>query len=217
MNYAHEFEEYRRPAKPSKPVVLPTEDDSLWGMMENYLEGRKLSLDVAESNGWYPARDREGTPRIVMPASSLDNTWPYYQARAMDNHPKRYDSPPAPRGDALIVVQPRYRSLTRYAVAIVEGPMDALAAAEWGAVGIALMGCTPSLHALRYLTHLLRAIKGKAVLIPDKDAIAEGAAVVGHIWKEGLQCTLKPAGAKDLAAMTQKQREQFLTIKPLPS
>jgi len=215
--YAHDYEERKRPAKPTKPVVVPTVDTTLWPAMEHYLENRNLDFITAKENGWYPARDREGTPRIVVPASSLANTWPYYQARAMNDHPKRYDSPSAPRGDALIVVHPKNDFPTCAPKVIVEGPMDALAAAGTGAVGIALMGCAPSLEALVYLAHLLRTFPGPCILIPDKDALVEGAKVVAYVWKEGLQCTLRPTLSKDLAAMAPEQRMACLSLSMKPT
>jgi len=209
MNYTHEREERTRPKTPLKPVYVPLREDRLGPLMWKYLEARTLDPERAEDNGWYPACYK-GAPRIIIPASTLVNTWPYFQGRAMDDHPKRYESPSAPRGDALAVVYPKS---VPDGVAIVEGPMDALAAAGEGFVGVGLMGNTPGDAVLDHLESILKAFPVPCVVIPDKDALSKGAEVTAKLWTRSLKCVLKPIqGAKDLAELKPEQRRKLLGV-----
>jgi hypothetical protein len=209
MNYAHEREERARPKAPLEPVYMPLRDNSLeYGMLE-YLESRALSYSVAVENGWYAAFYK-GAPRVIIPASTLVNTWPYFQGRAMDDHPKRYESPSAPRGDALAVVYPSGRI---QGIVILEGPMDALAAAGEGFVGVGLMGNTPGDAVLGHLESILKAFPVPCLVIPDKDALDKGAEVTSKLWTRGLKCVLKTIqGAKDLAELRPEQRKRLLDV-----
>ena len=209
MNYSHEVVERRSiNAKPSRAVVLPKKDERWSYVMEGYLRKRGLPYKLAVSNGWYPSLDKEGVVRIVIPATSLVNSWPYYQARATDSRNRtRYLSPACPRGDALSVLYPPDEIL---GVVIVEGPMDALAAAECGYIGVGLMGNRPN---DLVLTHLKSYLKNEreCLVIPDSDALSEGAAICGALWKEGYECFCKPLrGYKDLAEMPLGERKEFL-------
>ncbi len=181
--YEHEYEERKeRAVKPSAPVVVPSPNWSLDEMMDAYVRYRGLSANLARENGWYPYYDENRCPRILMPAQSEINTWPYYQARAMIESPKRYVSPSCPRGDALIVVYPPLN--TDYGVVLVEGPMDALAAAGEGYVGISTMGATPNELIVNHIVHLARAYP-KRLVVPDSDAIWEGATFrVTKTWRK---------------------------------
>lgn len=211
--YSHEWKERAaRPTAPVKPVVLPPCARVLMGRMAQYLETRKLSFGLAKDNGWYPAwvGYEEQYPRIVIPASSILNSWPYYQARLMVEagpHVKRYVSPPAPRGDALAVVFPSEGILGSI---IVEGPMDALAAAGMGYVGIGLMGNTPNEAVLSHIEAVVK-VYGDCYVIPDRDAFKEGAEITAKLWTRGVRCTLKSiSGGKDLAELSPKQREVLI-------
>lgn len=207
MNYAHEFQERRESSKPLKPVVMPKEARGLDAMMVHYLLNRRLSPALAYNAGWYPADDN-GTPRLVIPASTLVNTWCYYQARAMSDSPIRYKSPAAPRGDALVIVHPEG---SPKGVLVVEGPMDALAGAGEGYVGVALMGNKPSEAVLEHLIYVLKTFAGEHVVLPDKDAFEEGAALAAKLWSRGIRCHLKQIrGAKDLAELSPIQRSLLL-------
>lgn len=204
MEYAHERGERRQGLTPTKPVVLPPLSTAHWPQMKAYLRKRGLSPPLAEHNGWYPTVDRYSTPRIVIPAYSLLNTWSYYQARAMDNNPKRYDSPSAPRGDAVIVCYPQTAS--RDPLVLVEGPMDALAAAECGYASIALMGNTPNDAVLVHVREIAAGYGG-IIVLSDVDAVGEAVEVTRRLWTAGNLATLRTIrGYKDLAEVPLEKR-----------
>ena len=210
--YTHEWEEREaRPTAPLKPVVLPYLEKFLIPAMRGYLQQRNLDRHIAEANGWYPTYDDWGWARVVIPASSLVNTWPYFQARLMQEAPgvvKRYISPPAPRGDALAVVFPSSCVLGSI---IVEGPMDALAAAGMGYVGIGLMGATPNDAVIDHIKEIV-GVYGDCFVIPDRDAFQEGAEITAKLWTRGVRCTLKSIqGAKDLAELSPGLRKILIS------
>lgn len=211
MEYAHERGERRQGLTPTKPVVLPPLSTAHWAMMRTYLRGRGLSPPLAESNGWYPTVDRYSTPRIVIPAQSLVNTWPYYQARAMDNNPKRYDSPRAPRGDALVICYPRIPGSDL--VVVVEGPMDALSAAACGYLGIALMGNTPGDTVLAHIREVSKPYRG-IIVLSDVDAVGQAIEVVHKLWTTGCRANFRPIkGYKDLAEVPHEKRRTIIEDK----
>jgi len=188
--------------------------------MKQYLEGRHLSHSIALENGWYPTIDYAMCARVVIPASSLANSWNYYQARLIvEAHPsvKRYVSPAAPRGDALAVVFPLIGPNHPYpicrGVVVVEGPMDALAAAGFGYVGIGLMGNTPNDAVLRHIEEIAKTF-GTCSIIPDSDAEEQGIAIIAKLWARGIRCTLKRiTGAKDLAELDPVRRSLLLASR----
>lgn len=210
MQYPHEHKK-RGAAIPSSPVVLPPEVPSLHPQMQEYLFSRRLTYRLALANGWYPTVDH-GVPRIVIPAVSLVNTWPYYQARAMVEHPVRYQSPKAPRGDALVVCYQanldRYRETTSHLV-IVEGPMDALAVAGAGAVGIGLMGNQPNNVVLAHILTYARNYS-RVSIIPDIDAQDAGLTIAHRLWTLGVYCKILLLPEKDFAATDPQARVEFL-------
>lgn len=207
MTYQHEYQERREPRAPSRPVVMPPYEPKLDRHMEEYLVSRGLSSRIAEENGWYPTIDYAMCARVVIPSSSLVNSWPYYQARLIvEAHPnvKRYVSPAVPRGDALAVVFPSKCVLGSI---VVEGPMDALAAAGMGYVGVALMGNKPSEAVLDHIEEIVK-VYGDCYVIPDRDAFQEGAEITAKLWARGVRCTLKSIqGAKDLAELSPERRK----------
>lgn len=209
--YTHEYQERREPRAPSRPVAMPEEYRELWPCMWKYLEDRALDGNIADANGWYPTMDYQMCARVVIPASSLVNSWPYYQARLIvEAHPnvKRYVSPAAPRGDALAVVFPSFCVLGSI---IVEGPMDALAAAGMGYVGIGLMGNTPNEAVLDHIKEIV-GVYGDCFVIPDRDAFTEGAELTAKLWTRGVKCTLKSiTGGKDLAELSPSRRKRILS------
>lgn len=209
MYYEHERKESL--AAPDRPVISPDLDSSLWLTMRHYLEARKLSFKLAKDNGWYPALDYAGNARVVIPASSMVNSWNYFQARLIVTaHPsvKRYVSPAAPRGDALAVVFP---SKSPKGSIIVEGPMDALAAAGMGYVGVALMGNKPGEAVLDHIEEIVK-VYGDCYVIPDRDAFQEGASITADLWARGVRCTLKSIqGAKDLAELSPERRKILIS------
>ena len=211
--YDHENEDWRertRPHVPTRPVVPPLLDESLWPVFRSYLKKRRLSSDIAVSNGWYPTLTSDGVPRIVITTSSLQNSWFYYQARAMTDGKgvTRYVSPSAPRGDALAVVFPSGDALGSI---IVEGPMDALAAAELGLVGVSVMGNTPNSLVLDHIESIVK-VYGQCFVIPDRDAFTEGASITADLWARGVRCTLRSIqGAKDLAELSPERRKILIS------
>lgn len=209
--YTHEYQERREPRAPSRPVVMPERDKNLYPLMMEYLKGRGLSYALARENGWYPTIGCDNIPRVVIPASSLVNSWPYYQARMIVNSPasaKRYISPSAPRGDALAIVFPKGSGLGSI---IVEGPMDALAAAGMGYVGVALMGNKPGEAVLDHIEEIVK-VYGDCYVIPDRDAFQEGAEITAYLWARGVRCTLKSITcAKDLAELSPARRALILS------
>ena len=209
--YTHEYHERREPRAPSRPVVLPPCIDRMSTRLQGYLQNRGLAYSLALENGWYPTIDSDSYARVVIPASSLFNSWPYYQARLIVEAPpgvKRYVSPAAPRGDSLAIVFPGRRTLGSI---IVEGPMDALAAAGMGYVGIGLMGNTPNDLVLNHIEQVVT-VYGNCYVIPDRDAFKQGAEVTAKLWARGVRCTLKSIqGAKDLAELSPEHRKILIS------
>src|SRR2546426_8831009 len=157
MQYTHE-----RRDRVETPTVnrepYPLVNPGLWSDMEDYLSGRGLDFYLAKHNGWYGSNHaNDNAPRIVIPATvgvmSQNAKHKYWQARAMDNNPIRYQSPYGSRLDAIIVVYPKGGACSdRIGKALlVEGPMDALAGAAEGYYSIAMMGNTPSLAILEHI------------------------------------------------------------------
>ena len=193
---------------------LPPKEEALEGRMRLYLARRRLDYALAAYNQWYPScRATDSRPRIVIPATSKLVGNVYWQARAIDNDDEpRYQSPYAPRGDAVIVVWPRNEVRWReegYRAAVVEGPMCALAAATEGFLGLALMGVRPSIEALDLTVDLLRGTI--STLIADSDALPEMTKVLMHLVSQKIHCRLvEPYPYKDLAVMPRFERGAFL-------
>jgi hypothetical protein len=187
------------------PLNEPEEEAAL--VVHDYLTGRGLNSDVALENGWYPsvlAGDQH--LRIVMPATNTKG-YVYWQARAVsDNVDKRYQSPSYAASDSIIIVWPSGK-FDRRAV-VVEGPMDALAAAEHGHVGIALMGKSPDSTVYDHIADLFRCYKFQ--VIPDADDIQAGSELALQLMSRGLRTSLTVCPAKDLAAVPRFEREALL-------
>ena len=193
-------------AKPYN-LVLPIADATLAAFADDYLEERGLDPKVAEANFWYPSSEAgDDRPRIVIPASATPPNV-YWQARAIDGDDEpRYQSPTAPRGDACILVWPKV--LTRPHVVVVEGPLDALAAAEEGYVGVATMGTSTESQ----LNYIMKAFpKGLATVVMDLDYPKLMLDVVYGLVRREWKCRVRnPYPAKDLAAMSSARRTRFL-------
>lgn len=171
--------------------------------MQRYLAGRGLSIKVAEDNLWYASSSAgDRNPRIVIPATSVLAGNVYWQARAMvdveDN--ARYLSPFAPRGDAVIVVYPDPKITPLPKVVVAEGPMDALAAATIGCLGIGLMGLSPPVAALALAAKYFG--RSDVYLVADSDSLDAMRKVllklVGLTKGATLHLTM-PSPAKDFA------------------
>ncbi len=205
-----EWESDRRENPPDRPYNrnLPEGTHVLLARMAEYLEARGLCFRLARRNWWYGsycAGDR--APRIVIPATSKIPGNVYWQARAMDDNPKRYMSPLAPRGDAVVAVWPFNKEIVRSVV--VEGPMDALAAAETGCLGVALMGATPSQDALNLTATLVCGTI--CSVVADMDAQEPAVGFARHLWTEGISASIVlPSPYKDLAEMPLEERKRIL-------
>jgi DNA primase len=130
----------------------------------------------------------------------------------MDDNELRYASPPVPRDDSLVIVWPDETVHThRIGGVVTEGPMDALAAAGMGFVGVGLMGNCPTEAVLEHLALFARAFQ-PVYVIPDADAPEFGATVLGYLAQQGLNCTVRIAPKKDLAEMSTKERREFFNV-----
>ena len=134
MNIEYNFKE---PKEHVPPEPMPLKAVYWYSLQDSYLLSRNLDYNVARYNQWYPT-DLKG-PRVVIPC-----TQGFWQARAMEEDEPRYLSSRGSRNGAFCVVWPLITEVIDRVLPpptlIVEGPMDALAAAALGAVGIASLG-----------------------------------------------------------------------------
>ena len=219
--YLHERQERVRVGRPLCAELPPRDSAAAAAaLLQEYLTARGLSGDIALHNGWYvtwwTAPDGQSVPRIVIPCTSLQEGNRFWQARAVtDDVLPRYDSPHNARGDALVVVNPSWPQTT--GVAVVEGPMDALAAAGAGYTGIALMGVTPSMEAKEHLR--VRLHGRSAVFVADSDAVHAMLNLMAYVIQaEEHQTTggcprklVMVYPYKDLAEIPPGNREEFLS------
>jgi hypothetical protein len=169
--------------------------------MEAYLKGRQLSYELAIMNGWYPAVFAGGL-RLVIPA-----THGFWQARLIGGLGPRYVSSAKPRNGSIVVVNPGYRPL---GTIIAEGPMDALAAAELGVLGIATMGVAPPREAIEACR---RAAEPPVWLVLDSDTSRLAVAILGAIPLARV-VTVYPH--KDLADVPAEKRQALLRAWGIP-
>lgn len=220
-------EEERREYIPSKPYChrLPTCSQRLWPKFDDYLRGRNLDYALARTNCWFPSRTVDGYDRLVVPGSSDQPGNLYWQARLLDasgrakdgsgstiSTPRRWESPHGiARGNSVCLVWPRAPRPGRHA-AIVEGPMDALAAAGEGFLAIALMGVNPSTEVLCLTAKLFRGTIPLIVMdLAAEAAMAENQAKLAEL---GLTGTLvSPYPGKDLAALGRPARREVLRVE----
>ena len=210
--YDHEPETARKRQQPLRRYSssLPEQSLHLADLMESYLRKRHLSYVLSVQNLWYPSNTAgDSSPRIVMPATSRYAANRFWQARAMDANEKRYQSPHAPRGDALIVVWPFTKTIER--AVVTEGPTDALAAAGTGpCLGIALMGNTPSFEIIEHLSSWLRG--HRVTLMADTDSVDSMARLmVTLLGMDHQMIDVRSAAPwKDLSDMPPTERIQTL-------
>ena len=199
--YDHERRE-RKDGGEIQHVVMPPRDLKQSGLMFAYLTDRELDYELAISNGWYPTVSRG--PRVVIPCINSAK-FNYWQARAMLDHPLRYDSPAIPRKDSIVFLWPRREP--GCTVVITEGPTDALAAAEFHPA-IALMGGCPSVEVLDFM-HKKTSELGlnNWVIVPDNDNVylLDRFLEYGHF-----PLSAKMPSGKDLAGMPRWEREKLL-------
>lgn len=171
-SHSERVERRARQETQQQEVKFPQVDPELWPAFYNYLGARGLDAGLARDNGWYPTRHaKDDVPRILIPGTRTDGHI-FWQARAISSSEKRrYQSPSGGRGDALILVRPE-NLYTVDRAALVEGPMDALAAAECGLLGISLMGNTPNKESLEHVAKLLECVSFFFV-VSDSDALCE--------------------------------------------
>ena len=204
MIYAHEQAESRAVYRGPRPD-FPLEDKGLLNQMHEYLEGRNLPMKLATRNGWYPA-DYRDAPRIIIPCSNSLGL-PYWQGRDMSGKsPIRYASPSAPRDDSIVICWPSGKMA---GCVIVEGPMDALAAASVGFLGLGVMGNQLNADVVDHIARYARGFKC-AFVLPDTDAPYFGAAMVAQLAQRGLSVRALEPRLKDLAATPPSQRKSLL-------
>lgn len=209
--YAHESRERQRNNHPMC-TELPTRcvlEDIEFEMLA-YLEQRHLDPTLAQENGWYPSLDAQDCyPRIVISAITHKAGHVYWQARDITGKAFiRYQSPQGPRHEALVRVFPYDKPL---GIVIVEGPMDALAAAGEGYVGIALMGMTPSKATLYHLFLLIEDNRELDTLVVlDRDSAANGIRICLAVAAQGYTCRIATLPEKDLAKCLPEVRRKFL-------
>lgn len=97
---------------------------------------------------------------------------------------------------------------------IVEGPMDALAAAGEGMWAIALMGSMPGRDVLGHLAYRLREWNaGRVLCVADSDGPAFMVGVISYLTGQGIGAKLVVCSpTKDLAAATKAQRRSILQL-----
>ncbi len=214
MFYTHEQQERRPQTKPMN-TELPARacNTADFEFFDQYLRSRQLSVTLAKANGWFPSWEAgDGYPRCVIPAVTHKAGHVYWQARDMTGKAKRrYQSPEGPRHEALIVVNPPGRVNGMNGQVVVEGPMDALAAAGAGYTGFALMGMMPSLATLMHLGLLLDDEQDVLVLL-DRDSTNENVRITTTLASNefNVRAAIMPSQCKDLASLEPKQRSQLL-------
>ncbi len=183
----------------------PEVDNAGWPLLKRYLEGRELDPSLALFNGWYPSKTAgDEFARVVIPCFSTVPENMYWQARGMEAVTIRYQSPHGcQRGDAIVRVIP-HEGRPKGTV-VVEGPMDALAAAGAGFVGVALMGAVPPVDAIR--TAFDVAVGTRVLVVADEGALGAFTAVWRHFPGAELRTTYP---FKDLAEVPKKERGKYL-------
>ncbi len=206
--YEHEerTERFKRPEP--EEAMFPGCAYFLWDMMDRYLTSRDLDPDIARANGWYPTEYAgDSFARILMPAVRTDGHV-FWQARALNPVlAKRYQSPYGARGDAVIVVRP----LTKPKAAVmVEGPMDALAVAGAGLLGISVMGNTPPDAVLSHVCSLVKDLD-RLDVIADSDSVQAWSYPVAYFSMAGIKTKLRyPYPYNDVAEMSALKRKVWL-------
>jgi hypothetical protein len=216
-DWKREDEKYERSESSAAPsIYYPFHDGTLDGAMFDYLEGRGLSFPLAVDYGWYPAY--YNGPRVIVPCIRTDS-YNFWQGRLIelasfegipreDFEWKRWDSPSGPRGDALCFL-PVQESNT---IVLVEGPMDALAAAEAGASAVAILGATPPRSVVGHIVSLVqRGAYRRRIIVPDLDAVGPWVKLQQRLGMAGVYFQLKmDARYKDLASMPLEERKWLL-------
>ena len=194
-----------------KSIYMPVEAPWLLPAMVNYLVSRDLDYHLAHGQyGWYPAW--YNGPRIIVPCIRTDSVGLFWQGRRIDSMPfaedcKRWDSPHGPRGDALCYLRNPDVSKEGNFV-IVEGPMDALAAAGCGYAAIALLGVSPPGAVLAHAATIIQ--QRRAICIADRDSVPKWIKIQNQLGLMGIHTKLVIPTEKDLAKLAREQRKTFL-------
>ena len=205
--YDHEHRERKNNGE-IQHLVMPARDLKQSGLMYAYLSDRELDYELALANGWYPTMSRG--PRVVIPCINSAK-FNYWQARDITGtHPLRYDSPAIPRKDSIVFLWPPKESgalslARKSSVVITEGPMDALAAAEF-LPAIALMGGAPSQEVISFVESKTSELGlDYWIIVPDNDntALVESFIAGGRV-------EIRLPSGKDLAGMPRWEREKLL-------
>lgn len=195
-----------------KPEPYPSETKRLIPAMKAYLHGRNLSYATANGNLWYPTdevKERDPVPRIIIPAINKYQR-PYWQGRAMLKHDLRYRSAKGGRFGSIVVVWPMVHS--KEEIVLVEGPMDALAAAGLGFLSIATMGALFASYAVKFIKKVLP-LDTTVIVVPDLDVPEFGVENVSVLSSANRKTVLRmPVGGKDLTEMSLNAREELLKI-----
>lgn len=196
FGYPHDRKDfYHKPPRPFS-TRLPEPNWELGQQMRFYLNERGISYGIATRQLWYPSDSAgDALPRVVIPAASRNENNRYWQARAMVPAEKRYTSPYASRGDAIILF---YDIVTRLSPwVVVEGPMDALSLMQHGIKSIGLMGLTPSAEVIEHIVWRFNTSNTSnrtphAVFLADSDHAELMAAVMRRVIDKGslLRCRL---------------------------
>lgn len=213
MYYWHEEQERKPNVKPMCTELPSRCVDTTIGMRAcDYMAERKLSRTVALANGWYVSNEAgDKFPRIVIPAITHKVGHVYWQARDITGRAYiRYQSPEGPRHEALIRVMPCRKRPK--GIVVVEGPMDALAAAGCGYIGYALMGMQPNSATMMHLALLIEDNPDLNVLVLlDRGEVANGVKVSLFLSSQGYSAKVAELPAKDLAACEPVTRQKFLS------
>lgn len=205
--YKHEQDEKVERRRGPRPT-LPMPEKSLWKRMRLYLEDRRLPFVQARKNGWYPTSYLDGFDRIVIPCTNTEGL-AYYQARAMDSYAlPRYHSPAASREDSIVICSP-FPATQIHGTVVVEGPMDALAATDYGYRGIALMGNQPNAQVLDHLSRVV-SLFPPAIIIPDQDHPEMGPFLLGFFTSQGMVAEVRMPDKKDFAELHPAARKRLL-------
>jgi hypothetical protein len=210
MSYTHEFD------KPKASVVNTVwphrnDGDRANNLFREYLKRRRLDFETAYLAGWYMSS--MDCDRVVIPCVTTKPDHVYYQARAIDKKMKlRYRSPFGARHGALCTVD-TLNIAPSSCVAIVEGPMDALALASHGVDSIAIMGIRPDQETR---DHLLKRLDSKkyrvcAVIFDNEDeakacALRLSLAISTH----GIVSSVLSTKSKDCADATDAERNAIV-------
>jgi DNA primase len=98
-------------------------------------------------------------------------------------------------------------------VVVVEGPMDALAAAECGFDSIALMGINPGKLALEHLVTLIAKRNTLILLDGEPEATKAAYEIAMHVSSTGIRAIVATlSGVKDLAKASFSYRKSFLEM-----